>query len=166
MTTDPHPGIAAAPLRADDADVAPAPTYESSATDQPVPTDPADLADPPGATAAARPARRGARRAESPSWWHTQHPVFTPLSGFFAGLLLVIALPSAYGAVLNLVLPDDQAEKLYPLALLVFLIPAGLIIAKPTRRFGRYLLLGMVLTAVVVLAAAALTILVLIKNDG
>lgn len=154
MTTDPHPGIAV-PSRVDGTDAEPPPTHESGETSTG------------GAVETPRkPAKAGARRAESPSWWHKEHPVFTPLSGFFAGLLVVIALPTAFGAVLTLLLPDETAEKLYPLALLVFLIPLGLIVAKPTRRFGRYMLFGMVLTAVVVLAVAALTAYVLIKTDG
>ena len=87
-------------------------------------------------------------------------------SDLFTGLVVVIVIPGLFGAVLSAVVDDDTAENLIPLALLVFGIPVALIIMQRTRRFGRYMLLGMVLTAIVVLAVAALTIFVLIRTDG
>lgn len=147
MTTDPRPGIAASPDSAGDAAADPEPDGTTDDT-------------------SSRGGRRGARRAGAPSFWHRTHPVFTPLSGFFTGLVVVIVLPGLFGAVLSAVVDDKKAESLIPLALLVFGIPVALIIVQRTRRFGRYMLLGMVLTALVVLAVAALTIFVLIRTDG
>ncbi len=110
--------------------------------------------------------RRAQRATAAPSWWHRSHPVFVPLSGFFTGLVLVILLPAAFGAVLTLFLDDAAVESLLPAALAVFAIPLVLVVLPRTRRFGRYLGLGMILTALVVLAVAALTLWVLVQIDA
>lgn len=101
-----------------------------------------------------------------PDWWHRSHPVFTPLSAFFTGLLVVILVPGAFGAVVSWLANDDTAENLYPFSLVIFAVPLVLVVNRSTRRFGRYMLFGMVLTAVVVLAVAALTFWILYSNDG
>ena len=110
---------------------------------------------------ASKPGRRAA-----PSWWHRGHPVFTPLSGFFTGLVVVILIPGTFGALLSWLFEDQRAEELFPFSAIIFGVPLVLLAVPRTRRFGKYMLVGMVITAVVVLAVAALTIWLLIQNDG
>ncbi|GHJ58028.1 hypothetical protein NOK12_05470 [Nocardioides sp. OK12] len=102
--------------------------------------------------------------AGRPSWWHRDHPVFTPLSGFFSGLLFVLLVPSVYAAVLNAVTDDETATDLFPFVLVALAVPLGLVVAPHTRRFGRYMLFGVVSTAVVVLGVAALVVWVLVSR--
>ena len=92
--------------------------------------------------------------------------MFAPLSGFYTGLLVVILVPALFGALLSIFVDDSTAESLLPLAAVVFAVPLVLLGFRGSRRFGRYMLLGMVLTAVVVLLVAAATIFVLVKIDG
>lgn len=101
-----------------------------------------------------------------PSWWHRDHPVFFALSGFFTGLATVIVLPGAFAGILAALFSYDRAEDYFPFVLVVFAIPFGLIAAPRTRRFGRYMLLGMVLTAVVVVGVATLVLWILYSRDG
>ena len=103
---------------------------------------------------------------EGPDWWHRDHPVFSALSGFFTGLLTVIVVPGAFAAILNAVFTYERAEDYFPFVLLIFVVPFGLLAVPRTRRFGRYMLLGMVLTAVVVLSVAALVLWVLYSRDS
>jgi hypothetical protein len=60
----------------------------------------------------------------------------------------------------------DTAEDLFPFVLVVLAVPLVLIAIPRTRRFGRYMLLGMLATAVVVLGVAAIVVWILIKTDG
>jgi 4-amino-4-deoxy-L-arabinose transferase-like glycosyltransferase len=101
-----------------------------------------------------------------PSWWHRDHPTFSALSGFFAGLLVVIVVPGAFAGLLRMFFDHDTAEELFPLVLVTFAVPIGLIVAPRSRRFGRYMLLGMLATAAVVLGVAALVVWILIQRDG
>jgi hypothetical protein len=98
-------------------------------------------------------------------WWHRDHPTFTALSGFFTGLLFVTLVPGGFVGVLRLLFEYDTAEDLFPLVLVSLLVPAGLLIAPRTRRFGLYMLLGMALTALVVLGVASLVLYYLVKHD-
>lgn len=102
----------------------------------------------------------------APDWWHRDHPVFSALTGFFTGLVTVIAVPGAFAAILNTLFTYDRAEDFFPFVLLLFVVPFGLIAATRTRRFGKYMLLGMVLTAVVVIGVAALVLWVLYRRDS
>lgn len=90
-----------------------------------------------------------------PDWWHREHPVFAPLAGFFAGMLFIILVPGLYGAVLNWLLDYDTAESLYPFVLVALALPIGLVVARSTRRFGRYMLIGIFSTLLVVGSVAA-----------
>lgn len=99
-----------------------------------------------------------------PSWWHRDHPVFTPLAGFFTGLVFVLLVPSVYAAVINAVADDETAADLFPFVLVALAVPVGLVVAPHTRRFGRYMVLGVVSTAVVVLGVAALVVWVLVNR--
>jgi hypothetical protein len=112
------------------------------------------------------PAPVAADDARAPDRWHRDHPTFSALSGFFTGLLTVIVVPGGFAAVLNGVFTFERAEDFFPFVLLILVIPFGLIAAPRTRRFGRYMLLGMVLTAVVVLGVAAVVLWVLYSRDS
>lgn len=99
-------------------------------------------------------------RADRPRFWHRGHPVFTPLAGFFTGVLLVVVLGGLLGAILDRVLGYDVGEHPWvllaaPGALLV--VALALLVPRRTRRFARYLLFGVLTTPAVVAAAAALT---------
>lgn len=102
----------------------------------------------------------------APSWWHRDHPTFSALSGFFTGLLVVIIVPGGFAAVLRTVFDYETAEELFPLVLVTLAVPLGLMVAPRTRRFGRYMLLGMLATAAVVLGVGALVVWILIQRDG
>lgn len=112
-----------------------------------------------GSAAGERPSRR-------PDWWHRDHPVFGPLSGFFAGMVFIIVIPGAYGAILKELVGYQRTEQLFPFVLLTFAVPLGLLVPQHTRRFARYMLLGCVATAVVVLGVAAAVLWFLIKRDA
>ncbi|MCB0895751.1 MAG: hypothetical protein H6529_16395 [Nocardioides sp.] len=85
-----------------------------------------------------------------PDWWHRDHPTFTALTGFFSGLAFVIVVPGLFAAVLGLLFDYHTAEDLFPFVLVTLAIPVGLVIVPRTRRFGIYMLIGMVTTALVV----------------
>lgn len=108
----------------------------------------------------------GHRDVDGPSWWHRDHPIFFALSGFFTGLVTVIVVPGAFAAILSSMFDTERAGDLFPFVLLIFAVPLGLIAAERTRRFGKYMLLGMVLTAVVVVGVAALVLWVLYSRDS
>ena len=102
----------------------------------------------------------------APDWWHRDHPTFSALTGFFTGLAVVIVVPGAFAAVLRAMFDYDTAEELFPFVLTVLAVPLVLIVIPRTRRFGRYMLLGMLATAIVVIGVAALVVWILIKTDG
>lgn len=101
-----------------------------------------------------------------PDWWHRDHPVFTPLTGFFTGLVSVILLPGLYAAVLGALFDTETAEDLFPFVLVILAVPLALLTVPRTRRFGGYLLLGMVLTAIVVMGVAALVVWYLVESQS
>ena len=101
-----------------------------------------------------------------PSWWHRDHPTFSALTGFFTGLVVVLVVPGAFAAVLRALFDYDTAEGLFPFVLVIFAVPLILIAVPRSRRFGRYMLLGMLATAAVVVGAAALVVWILIMKDG
>lgn len=108
----------------------------------------------------------GGSTEREPSWWHRDHPTFASLSGFFTGLLFVILVPGVYAALLSVLVDTDTAEELFPLVLVTLGIPIGLVVARRTRRFGRFMLVGIVTTAVVVLASASLVLWILYSTDA
>lgn len=91
-------------------------------------------------------------------WWHRDHPTFTALGGFFTGMLFVTAVPGGFAAILRLLLPFEEAERWFPLVGLALVLPAVLLVTRRTRRFGTYMLIGMVLTGLVVLGVASLVL--------
>ncbi|MBA2953428.1 hypothetical protein GON03_03815 [Nocardioides sp. MAH-18] len=93
-----------------------------------------------------------------PDWWHRDHPTFTALSGFFTGLAFVVVVPGLFIGLLNWLFADDTAEDLFPFVLVTLGVPIGLVIAPKTRRFGLYMLIGVVMTALVVLGVGGLVL--------
>ena len=93
-----------------------------------------------------------------PDWWHRDHPTFTAITGFFTGLAFVIVVPGLFAAILNWIFPYHTAEDLYPFVLVTLAVPIGLVIVRRTRRFGIYMMIGMVSTALVVVGVAALVL--------
>jgi hypothetical protein len=104
--------------------------------------------------------------APDPSWWHRSHPTFAGLVGFFSGVAYVIVVPGIFAGLLRLFLSDSTAQRLFPLLVLLLVVPLVLLISRKTRRFAQFMLLGVVLTAVVIGATTALVIWVLVKTQG
>jgi 4-amino-4-deoxy-L-arabinose transferase-like glycosyltransferase len=101
-----------------------------------------------------------------PDWWHRDHPTFTALAGFFTGLAFVIIVPGLFAAALGWLFDYHTAEDLFPLVLVALAVPVGLIIVPRTRRFGRYMLVGIVTTALVVGGVAALVLWYMVNYQG
>jgi hypothetical protein len=102
----------------------------------------------------------------APSWWHSSHPTFAGLVGFFSGVAYVIIVPGVYAALLSLFLSDSTVQRLFPLVLIALLVPVAMLIPRKTRRFAQFMLLGVVLTVVVIGVTAALVIWILVKTQG
>ena len=103
---------------------------------------------------------------EQPDWWHRDHPVFTPLIGFFSGLLFVLIVPAVYAGILGTFLQPHQVRAVFPWLLVSLVVPGYLVVRPATRRFGSYFLLGMVATAVVVLGVGALVVWLMMQFDA
>ncbi|MGZ4447005.1 MAG: hypothetical protein ACXVWZ_09895 [Nocardioides sp.] len=93
-----------------------------------------------------------------PDWWHRDHPTFTALTGFFTGLAFVIVVPGVFVGLLYALFSDSAAEDLFPMVLVTLVVPAGLVVAPRTRRFGLYMVIGMLVTALVVGGVTALVL--------
>lgn len=130
--------------------------------------DPARVAAAPGsapAPAETQPTRdEKARRL--PDWWHRDHPVFVPLAGFFAGMAYVVLVPGTYAAVLKALVGYERAEDLFAFVLLTLVVPIGLLVPHHTRKFGRYMVFGVIATAVVVVGVALGVLWFLINRDS
>jgi hypothetical protein len=98
----------------------------------------------------AAPTETDDQRSRRPDWFHRGHPVFFPLAGFFTGMVSIIVVPGLYAAIIKWIAGYKRVEELFPFVLLLLIVPIGLLVPQHTRRFGRYMLLGMVSTAVVV----------------
>ncbi len=105
-------------------------------------------------------------RERQPDWWHRDHPTFTALTGFFTGLVYMIVVPGVFAAVLSWLFDDQAAEELFPLVLVMLVVPLGLVAVPRTRRFGLYMLIGMVITFLVVAGVAALVLWYMIQVEG
>ena len=91
-------------------------------------------------------------------WWHHSHPTFAGITGFFAGMLFVTALPGAFIGVLRLLFTYETAENLFPLVLIALALPIAMLVKRKTRRFAQFMFVGMVVTALVVLGVASLVL--------
>ena len=99
-------------------------------------------------------------------WWHRSHPTFAAISGFFAGMLFVTALPGAIAGVLRLLFSYERAEDLFPFSLVALVLPIALLAKRKTRRFGVFMVVGMVITALVVGGVASLVFWFMVANDS
>jgi hypothetical protein len=104
--------------------------------------------------------------AREPDWGHRDHPTFTALTGFFTGLLFVILVPGVFAAVLSWVFEYHTAEDLFPLVLVTLVVPIGLLVSRRSRRFGIYMVVGMVSTLLVVAGVSALVLWYLLQFQG
>ncbi len=93
-----------------------------------------------------------------PDWWHRDHPVFTPLTGFFSGLVFVALVPAGFAGLLEALLPRHTVHDVFPLVLLMLVVPIVLVARQRTRRFGLYFGFGMVATAAVVIGVGWLVL--------
>ena len=98
------------------------------------------------------------QRAEQLGWWHHSHPTFAGITGFFAGMLYVTAVPGAFVGILRLLFSYETAEQLFPLVLLALALPIFLLVKRKTRRFAQFMFVGMIVTAMVVLGVASLVL--------
>lgn len=106
-----------------------------------------------------------AQRERPFEWWHHSHPTFAAIAGFFAGMLFVTALPGAFAGILRLMFSYDRAEELFPFVLVALVLPIVLLAKRKTRRFGTYMFIGMVITALVVLGVASLVLYFMVRLD-
>lgn len=111
-----------------------------------------------------QPDESGSRR-RLPDWWHRDHPVFVPLAGFFTGMLFIILVPGTYAAILKAFVGYKRTEELFPFVLLTLVVPIALLVPHRTRSFGRYMFLGVVATALVVVGVALGVLWFLIHRD-
>ena len=108
----------------------------------------------------------GDRTGDQPSWWHRDHPTFSALSGFFTGLVFVLLVPAAFVGILSLVFDDnDRVQELFPLVLVTLVVPLFLVVSTRSRRFGTYMWIGIVATAIVVGGVSALVLYVLVNGS-
>lgn len=108
----------------------------------------------------------GADAGRTPDFWHRDHPTFDALAGFFSGMLFVTLLPGVFAGILRLLFHYDTAERYFPFVLAFLAVPIGLVIKPGTRRFGKFMFIGMVLTALVVLGVASLVLYFMVRYDG
>ncbi len=106
------------------------------------------------------------KRWQLPEWWHRDHPVFVPLAGFFTGMAFIILVPGTYAAILKSLVGYERAEDLFPFVLLTLVVPIALLVPHRTRGFGRYMLFGVVATAVVVVGVALVVLWFLLNRDS
>ena len=95
---------------------------------------------------------------QSLGWWHHSHPTFAGITGFFAGMLYVTAVPGAFVGVLRLLFTYETAERLFPFVLIALALPIAMLVKRKTRRFAQFMFVGMIVTALVVLGVASLVL--------
>ena len=103
---------------------------------------------------------------KGPDWWHRDHPTFSALSGFFAGLLFVLLVPATFVGLLSLLVDNQRVEELFPLVLVTLVVPLLLVLTPRSRRFGTYMWIGIVTTAIVVVGVGALVLYVLVNGES
>lgn len=106
------------------------------------------------------PSRGSTARVAEP----TGHPTRTALRGFYAGMALMLAVPVTLAAVTTQLDTAPSLRALAPLGLLPLAVPLVLSAVPRTRRFGLYMLFGMLSTAVVVGGVAAAVLFVLVRT--
>ncbi len=91
--------------------------------------------------------------------------MFFPLAGFFTGMVTVLVVPGLYVAIVKSLAGYKRVEELFPFVLLMFVVPIGLLVPQHTRRFGRYMLLGMVTTVLVIVGVGVAVVWFLLQKD-
>jgi hypothetical protein len=99
-------------------------------------------------------------------WWHESHPTFAALTGFFTGMVFVTAVPGGFAGILRLLFHYNTAAKLFPLVVLFFLVPLGMLVKRRTRRFAQFMWLGMAVTVLVVGGVTSLVLYFMVRYDG
>ncbi|RYB95928.1 hypothetical protein EUA93_14370 [Nocardioides oleivorans] len=89
-------------------------------------------------------------------WWHHSHPTFAGITGFFAGMLFVTAVPGFFIGVLRLLFSYETASNLFPLVLIALALPITMLVKRKTRRFAQFMFVGMAVTALATLGVASL----------
>ena len=74
--------------------------------------------------------------------------------------------PGLFAVALGLNFEYHTAESLFPFVLVTLAIPLGLVIVPRTRRFGTYMLIGMVTTALVVGGVAAVVLWYMVNHQS
>ena len=97
--------------------------------------------------------------------WQGDHPTLTALAGFFTGMMFVTVVPGGFIGVLRLLFTFETAERLFPIVAVMLVVPAVLVAHPRTRRFGVYMVIGMALTALVVVAVASLVLYVMVRQE-
>jgi hypothetical protein len=121
----------------------------------------------PDASTGSRPeAGPGGATERRTDWWHRDYPTFTALTGFFTGLAFVIVVPGLFATILNLLMDYQTAEELFPFVLVTLAVPIGLLLGRRTRRFGIYMVIGMVVTLLVVAGVASLVLWYMFQFQG
>ena len=113
--------------------------------------------------------REPERHAGDDTSTRSARPVLTPLAGFYTGTVLVVVVLGGLGLVLKALFDVDLSEHPGPFLVAIlslFVINVVLLVTPGSRRFARYMLFGLLATPVVVGGAAALTLFVLVSNDG
>ena len=93
------------------------------------------------------------------------HPTFVALAGFFAGLMFVTVVPGGFAGVLRLLFPFETAERLFPIVAVALVVPAVLVAHPRSRRFGIYMVIGMLVTALVVLGVTSLVLYYMVRQQ-
>lgn len=104
--------------------------------------------------------------ARSHDWWRRDHPTFAAITGFFSGMLFVTVVPGGFAGLLRLLFDYDTASRLFPLVAVTLVVPTALVANGRTRRYGLHFVLGMVITALVVLGVASLVLYFMVRYDG
>lgn len=97
-------------------------------------------------------------------WWHRDHPTFTAISAFFTGLAYVALVPAAFAALITWVFGERTAHEAFLFVLVLLVLPLFLLVSPRTQRFGKYMLLGMLVTAIVVVGVGWVTWLLVLEN--
>lgn len=118
-----------------------------------------------GATSSAPTSMADETPGPPPGWWHGDHPTFTALTGFFAGMLLVTVVPGGFAGVLRLLFSFETAERWFPIVAVGLVVPMALVAHPRTRRFGIYMVIGMMVTALVVLGVTSLVLYYMVRQQ-
>ena len=77
----------------------------------------------------------------------------------------MLLVPAAFVGILSLVFDNDRVQELFPLVLVTLVVPLFLVISTRSRRFGTYMWIGIVSTALVVGGVSALVLYVLVNGS-